>query len=121
MVLLFENDFGKVLQSDTNRKIVVQTISFSFETCITNFMAICKQINQVDIRKMLLTPTDEYDYCTLVLTSSSSVLKLSIVEIIKMQELINGAKYILTIVDMCYRLGICFSDKEEITELTLQD
>ncbi|MCS7005384.1 MAG: hypothetical protein NZM38_08665 [Cytophagales bacterium] len=111
MILLFENALGKIYQDDNERAISIQTSCFSCKTCVTQFKLLCKQVSRANIVEMLLDVSQKSDY--LIIACKGFNFKVPIAQIILLQELLSGAKYVLDLNEICYRSGIIFSEIEE--------
>lgn len=115
---IYTSDFGFVKQNYLERKLEVSFSSKTFKMCITDFLLQRKRINNINIENLLFDMSDSADYFRFSLPKSSIAIEITISELIKLKDLLNGAMYMLELQTILEKSDISFAPIAE-TQLAI--
>lgn len=101
---LYSTNKGKSFQCDLTNSIEIHFKEYSWRFPVADFLVFRKQLNAVDVKKLLFNLSDECDFVSVHHTKLSSPVTLTLCDLIQLRDLIDGTKFSLEVVSLVHEV-----------------
>jgi hypothetical protein len=101
---LYTTSKGASYQCDIRNSIEINFKEYVWNFSISDFLLFRKTINAVDLKKFIFNLSDECDFVSLHHVKLSSVITLTLCDLIQLRDLVDGTKFSLELVSMIHEV-----------------
>ena len=101
---LYSTSKGISRQCDITNTLQVQFKDYFWSFTIRDFLDFRKKVNAVDLRTLLFNLSDECDIVSLHASKHSTIVTLTLCDLIKLRELLDGTKFSLEVISMVHEV-----------------
>lgn len=104
MTELYTTSKGTTYQCDISNSIEINFKEYVWSFSISDFLLFRKTINAVDLKRFIFNLSDECDFVSLHHVKLSSVITLTLCDLVQLRDLVDGTKFSLELVSMIHEV-----------------